>query len=93
MESFHADHIVDTSGAGDWCTAGILHSLCQDGLKGLLKASSDEIHHGLRIGQAMGAWACQFEGARGGMCGTTWKAWKTQIDKIVGSRSAHSSPR
>jgi len=92
MESFHADHILDTSGAGDWCTAGILHSLCQNGLKGLLKASSDEIRHGLRIGQAMGAWACQFEGARGGMYGITWKAWKTQIDKIVNSGTAQQIP-
>lgn len=49
--------VRDAGGAGDWCTAGFLHVWTAGG----------EIAEALRFGQALGAWNCAFEGARGGM--------------------------
>ena len=67
MEAYKLGYIVDTAGAGDWCTAGIIHSLCQGGLDEFKKLSSERLKSGLRFGQALAAFNCMFEGARGGM--------------------------
>jgi sugar/nucleoside kinase (ribokinase family) len=67
MKAYELKRIVDTAGAGDWCTAGIIHSLCHGGLDGFEKLSSDKLKSGLRFGQALAAFNCLFEGARGAM--------------------------
>jgi fructokinase len=87
VDAFSIRQTVDTSGAGDWCTAGILHALCQDGIQSLHRATDQETLAGVRLGQAMGAWTCQFEGARGGMYGVTWANWKKEILDIIQSGS------
>lgn len=67
IEPYTVHCMVDTAGAGDWCTAGIIHSLCQEGLDEFKKLSSGQLKSGLRFGQALAAFNCSFEGARGGM--------------------------
>jgi sugar/nucleoside kinase (ribokinase family) len=57
--------VRDAGGSGDWCTAGLLHRLGQEGLTGLLAAPPDDVREALRFGQALAAWGCAFEGARG----------------------------
>jgi fructokinase len=57
----------DTAGAGDWCTAGILHGLGAIGSRGLATAGTDTIETALRLGQALAAIKCGYEGARGVM--------------------------
>lgn len=59
--------VVDAAGAGDWCTAGIIQNLGQLGAEGLMNVSSEDFIRALNAGQAMAAWTCAFEGARGGM--------------------------
>ena len=57
----------DAAGAGDWCSAGIIHSLSRSrwmGLRGLL---ASQLQAALRKGQALAAVNCRYEGARGGM--------------------------
>jgi len=66
-ESLPASKVVDTAGCGDWCTAGIIAMLGRHGLEEFLKTSSDRLLEALRFGQALAAWNCGFEGARGGM--------------------------
>lgn len=85
VNGFSIRRTVDTSGAGDWCTAGILHMLCQEGISGLKRATDQETLSAVRLGQSMAAWTCQFEGARGGMYGVEWAAWKKAILKIIQS--------
>lgn len=87
VEAFSIRQTVDTSGAGDWCTAGILHTLCQDGIQGLHRTTDQETLAGVRLGQAMAAWTCQFEGARGGMYGVGWTDWKKEVLEIIQSGS------
>jgi sugar/nucleoside kinase (ribokinase family) len=57
----------DTAGAGDWCSAGLLHRLAGRGLEGALKASGEQLDTALAFGQLLAAWTCRYEGARGGM--------------------------
>jgi sugar/nucleoside kinase (ribokinase family) len=59
--------LVDTAGAGDWCSAGIINSLGQLGIEELKNISSESFMNALQMGQAMASWACTFEGPRGGM--------------------------
>jgi fructokinase len=67
LEAIPAARVVDTCGAGDWCTAGLLNDLARD--QRLMSALEDgeRMLHGLRAGQALATWACGFAGARGGM--------------------------
>lgn len=57
--------IADSVGAGDWCSAGIIHLLGHNGIKGLKSASIAQIEEALEFGQLLGATNCLFEGARG----------------------------
>jgi len=61
------DVIKDAAGAGDWCTAGIVHHLGINGFKSLSDASIPDIENALKTGQLLGALNCKFDGARGMM--------------------------
>ena len=64
----HALNITgDTSGAGDWCSAGIMHSLAQGGADSFLQSSPDRVRAALALGQSLAAWNCGYVGARGAM--------------------------
>lgn len=66
MSAIRADRVVDTCGAGDWLTSGILFGL---------REHTDEINRGarrcaeqiLRSAQQLAAWSCGFAGARGAL--------------------------
>lgn len=92
VDAFQIQRTLDTSGSGDWCTAGILHQLCQTGSGGLLSATDEETLAAVRLGQAMAAWNCQFEGARGGMYGVAWPDWKEDVLDILQSGSTIEPP-
>jgi fructokinase len=64
---FAVADLRDSAGAGDWCTAGLIHRLSQAGVTGFLRTGTDDLRDAIRFGQAMAAWNCRFEGARGGM--------------------------
>lgn len=85
--AFSHSAVLDTAGAGDWCTAGIIDRLGPYGVQGLMNASSDDVVAAITVGQAMAAWACQFHGARGGM----YKSSKADFLKAV--RSMHKGEK
>lgn len=78
-----ANGVKDTSGAGDWCCAGIVHGLGMNALKGLQRATSAQVLAAIRFGQAMAAWTCKFKGARGGMYVSEKKNFRDAIHKIL----------
>ena len=79
----------DAAGAGDWCTAGILSRLARGGLTGFRRISFEKLQDALRYGQALAAWNCGFEGARGGMSHVDQHTFKRQVEAILsGSETA-----
>lgn len=59
--------VRDTSGAGDWVTAGMLHSLFTGGSLGGTAISRAAMESALGVGQSLAAHNCLFEGPRGSM--------------------------
>jgi sugar/nucleoside kinase (ribokinase family) len=86
MSGFPVKSVRDTAGSGDWCTAGLLHCLGIQGLRGFLEADRFALREALVFGQALAAWNCRFEGARGGM----EKVSSTQIVAIAQTIIAQS---
>lgn len=84
--AFPAPSLVDTCGSGDWCTAGILALSAKQGLLGLKKMDAQGLSKALRYGQALAAWNCAFEGARGGMYLVEPREFQDQINAIMNGR-------
>lgn len=74
LPALRTDLVADTSGAGDWCTAGFLHALfvCRESAD-LQHLSYNEIHRSLRLGQSIAALSVGHVGARGLM-----RAWRSE---------------
>jgi fructokinase len=83
IPAFSIERFRDAAGSGDWCTAGIIHVLGQDGSDRFENISQDEIAEGLRFGQALAALNCLFEGARGGMYALTKQDLRVAVEKIM----------
>lgn len=64
-------HVRDSAGAGDWCTAGFLHALLGHRPETMRASETLENAHAVRgaltFAQALAAWNCLHEGARGAM--------------------------
>jgi fructokinase len=72
LPALNAGAIADTSGAGDWCTAGFLHTLFALGNGDDVHALTyNEIYQALRLGQAIAALSVGHVGARGLMRAST----------------------
>lgn len=61
--------VRDPAGAGDWCTAGLIHALFRFGPVRVEDVTDDQLTDSLRLGQTLAALSCAFEGARGLMYG------------------------
>lgn len=81
IDSFIIENVVDTAGAGDWCTAGIINILCKTGIESFNSLSDETLELSFRYGQALGALNCMFDGARGLM----YNVSRNEIDIIVGN--------
>lgn len=72
LEAVAAREVRDTSGSGDWCTAGFVHHLATRGRFGTdLGEHSELIADALRVGQRLAALNCAYDGARGLMYART----------------------
>ena len=81
-----APRLADTCGAGDWCTAGILAKAAMGGQVGFRSGGVAAIGSALRYGQALAAWNCAFEGARGGMYAVGREAFEKQVQALASGR-------
>ncbi|MHB8884383.1 MAG: PfkB family carbohydrate kinase [Methylovirgula sp.] len=86
LNAIAAPHLLDTCGAGDWCTAGLVTKVAIEGQIGLRKVGAEAIRHALRYGQALAAWNCGFEGARGGMYAVKRETFNYQIEALLSGR-------
>ncbi|HWG46498.1 MAG TPA: PfkB family carbohydrate kinase [Gemmataceae bacterium] len=87
VSAIPVDRLRDTAGAGDWCTAGIIHMLGAMGAKGLTDLTLAEVRQAVQIGQAMASWTCGFDGARGGMYGSEKAAFQGTILGLANGRT------
>ena len=91
LDAYAMPQVRDASGAGDWLTAGIIHRLGQMALEGFQSSTPAQLEEGLRFGQALAAWNCGFEGARGGMYAPDYarnkKTFHAAIDSIISGHS------
>jgi sugar/nucleoside kinase (ribokinase family) len=85
--AFPVEQFRDTAGAGDWCTAGLLHALASRGLAGLKSATIKKIVDASAFAQALAAWNCGFEGARGGMYECSVEDFRSSLEQILETKS------
>ena len=96
LPPYEIDAVRDSSGAGDWCTAGVISSLGCLGPAGLASAQQDVIISALELGQAMAAWTCQYNGARGGMYSCSKEGFFNFLKAVVKGKpkaEAGSAPK
>jgi sugar/nucleoside kinase (ribokinase family) len=78
-----APRLADTCGSGDWCTAGLIAKAAAGGQAGLRAGGGKGLQDALVYGQALAAWNCGFEGARGGMYAVEKSAFEIQISRLL----------
>lgn len=93
LSAVDAPRLIDTCGSGDWCSAGFLAEIFREQPGGLRKLTPEQLVKALRYGQALAAWNCGFEGARGGMYDSTKSAFEKQVARLLaGDMPALSAP-
>jgi len=92
LDAYGVTDVKDTVGAGDWCTAGLIHVLGAEGAARLMRADTAAVEAALRLGQALAALTCAYEGARGGMYAMDKRQFRAAIKTILagGSPSARA---
>ncbi len=93
LKPFDVVEVRDAAGAGDWCTAGVLHTLGQRGVVGLQRVRLPRVEEALRFGQALAAWNCGFAGARGGMYAVEKRVFCLQVQGILEQEGKQSTRR
>ena len=83
LPALRAPILADTCGAGDWCAVGVIAKIGAVGHEGLREIDRVELRDALLYGQALAAWNCGFEGARGGMYRTDRRTFERQIQQIL----------
>lgn len=67
IPSFNMSKIIDSAGAGDWTTAGIIKALIENNITSVNQIKFNTFENILIYGQALGTISCLFKGARGMM--------------------------
>jgi fructokinase len=92
VESFPVSEVKDAAGAGDWCSAVLIHGLGQRGAAGLRQAAEDEFQIVIQLAQAVSAWNCGFEGARGGMYEASREIFEEKVASILAGKTLPIEP-
>lgn len=87
MPPIPVETLRDTAGAGDWCTAGIIHMLGAQGASGLDSLTLEELRKAVHVGQAMASWTCSFDGPRGGMYLASKKVFQKSVRDLLNGRT------
>ncbi|MDE0621722.1 MAG: PfkB family carbohydrate kinase [Bryobacterales bacterium] len=86
LKAIPVPRLADTCGAGDWCTAGLIAKAAAGGQEGFRRTGARGVRSALRYGQALAAWNCGFEGARGGMYAVSKEVFKSQVSGLLYGR-------
>ena len=83
QKPFRVPRLADACGSGDWCTAGLIAMTSVGGQKGVRRLGARGVRAALLYGQALAAWNCSFEGARGGMYAVDRTAFESQVNGLI----------
>jgi fructokinase len=83
LAGYQIQKIIDTAGAGDWCSAGIIHYLNKINFKKLTELNENIIVDALNFGQALAALSCQYEGPRGMMYNISKNNFKKSLRNLI----------
>ncbi len=92
LPSISAPRLSDTCGSGDWCTAGLIAGGLAGGLEAFRAGGHSKIRETLRYGQALAAWNCGYEGARGGMYASDRKAFERTVASLLAGKEGTELP-
>ncbi|MCK5542763.1 MAG: hypothetical protein KAI40_08710 [Desulfobacterales bacterium] len=84
--------LVDTTGAGDWCTTGLINVLVGNNRKSKKWLSKNEVISALQYGQALAAISCSFIGAQGLIYADSKKYSNNLLNIIKRSRKKEIKP-
>jgi sugar/nucleoside kinase (ribokinase family) len=93
MRAFPVELVRDTAGSGDWCTAGFIDRAGRGGFEGFQKLADGDLRKAFRYGQALAAWNCGYEGARGGMYAVDQAAFAQRVQEILDGQGDRSGSR
>jgi fructokinase len=82
VSAYSVETVKDSAGAGDWCTAGLIHKLGAKGAFGFNTTTRQELSEAFAYGQALAAWSCSFESPRMGMYKLTQAELQRQVARI-----------
>lgn len=91
LDAYELKEFRDPSGAGDWCTAGIIHQLGQGGARAFRRVTRQQLQTTLDFAQALAAWTCRYEGARGGMYLTDQHTLFQEVEWIMKGKTDNLS--
>jgi fructokinase len=90
LKGFSIDNVIDTAGAGDWCTAGIICDFFSNNYS--LKTISDiQFENSLKFGQILSAINCIFEGARGIMYNMPYEELIRKVENVISTKANNIS--
>jgi fructokinase len=81
INSYPVENMVDSSGAGDWFSAALIHLLFRGGERAARAMGEAGVMQALSKAQKLAAWSCNFIGARGAM----YYAPLVNIEKVLAS--------
>ncbi len=81
--AFEVKNVKDTAGCGDWCTAGLLAKIAQNGQESMAGTTTDSLESILQYAQALAAWNCGFPAARGGMYLASRSSMINTVEEIL----------
>lgn len=82
LPAYDVRNFRDAAGAGDWCTAGLIHRLGDQGASALSTLRKPRILSALRFGQALAAINCRFDGGRGAMLALSPKQMNAALARL-----------
>ena len=91
QQSLATSKTVDTAGAGDWFTAALI-SRFSNGLDDLLGLRMHALSAVLDYANAVAAWNCFFEGARGGMYTVSKRQFQAHLRKLQEGQTQLRTP-
>jgi sugar/nucleoside kinase (ribokinase family) len=92
LSAYELKDFRDPSGAGDWCTAGIIHRLGRQGAAAFKRVTLSQLQGTFAFAQALAAWTCRYEGARGGMYFTDREMLFKEVEWIMKGKPHNTLP-